>query len=93
MSHDPMQDTTVYKDFCDRMKNQSREQLRIAGDIAKRVSKGSHLSKSSDTINLAASNFCQIEIHLDNIENNLNKVCALTRQFPDKLNPKCPARN
>lgn len=93
MSNDSMQDTTIYKDFCDRMKNQSREQLRIAGDIAKRVSKGNHLSKSSDTINLVSSNFCQIEPHLDNIENNLNKVRALTRQPTDKVNPKCPTQN
>lgn len=79
MSSDSTQDTTIYKDFCDRMKNQSREQIRIAGDIAKRVSKGSHPSKSPDTINSVPLNFCQIEAHLDNIENNLNKVCALTR--------------
>ena len=70
----------IYKDFCNGMRNQSREQVRIAGDIACRMTKGSPSSRSSDALYSAATSFCQIEGHLENIENNLNKVCALTRQ-------------
>lgn len=75
-----MNDNTIYRDFCHGMKNHSKEQIRLAGEIAKRITRGSHPSKTSDTLNIAATNFCQIESNLENIENNLNKVCALTRQ-------------
>lgn len=71
---------TIYRDFCNGMKNQSREQVRLAGDIARKITRGSGQTKSSDTLSGVTLNFCQIETHLDNIENNLNKVSALTRQ-------------
>ena len=71
---------TIYRDFCNGMRNQSREQIRLAGDIARRISRGSSLFKTPDTLNTAATNFCQVEVNLENIENNLNKVSALTRQ-------------
>lgn len=82
MSDDSMQEvnSTIYRDFCNGMKNQSREQLRIAGDIARRISRGTHQSKPLDSLTTSLTNFCQVEPHLENIENNLNKVCALTRQ-------------
>lgn len=70
---------TIYKEFCNGMRNQSREHIRLAGNIARRISRGTNLSRTSDTLNTSAANFCQIETHLENIENNLNKVSALTR--------------
>lgn len=73
-------ENTIYKDFCNGMRNQSREQVRLAGEIARRISKGTPSSRPSDTLISAATNFYQIETNLENIENNLNKVCALTRQ-------------
>lgn len=82
MSNEPVRSSkiTIYRDFCNGMRNQSREQLRLVGDIARRISRGSSQLKSADTLSAVASNFCQVEPHLDNIENNLNKVSALTRQ-------------
>lgn len=67
----------IYKYFCDGMKNQSRDQIRIAGDVARLATKNYH---SSGSIESTISNFSQIESQLENIENNLNKVCCLTRQ-------------
>lgn len=82
MSHESSQtaDNSIYRDFCNGMKNQSREQIRLAGEIARRITKGTYLSRQPDTLTAAASNFCLVEGHLENIENNLNKVCALTRR-------------
>lgn len=82
MSNDqrPNIDTPIYRDFCNGMKNQSKEQLRLAGDIARRITKGIQPGKPSDSLTIAASNFIRIESNLENIENNLNKVCALTKQ-------------
>lgn len=73
-------DNTIYRDFSNGMRNQSREHIRLVGDIARRLTKGTNLSKPSDTLSIAALNFSQVETHLENVENNLNKVCALTRQ-------------
>lgn len=72
-------DNSIYKDFCDGMKNQSREHIRLTGEIARRITKATSSSKSADTLASTIANFCQAETHLENIENNLNKVCALTR--------------
>lgn len=66
-------DDVIYKDFRDGMRNQAREQVRLAGDLVKSVVKKTSLTQ---TIN----NFGQLEQHLENIENNLNKVCVLTKQ-------------
>lgn len=79
MNNQPNEDA-IYRDFCNGMKNQSREQIRLAGEIARRITRGAHLSRQSDTLITAASNFCSVENNLENIENNLNKVCALTRR-------------
>lgn len=80
MTEDSNQNNTIYKDFCNGMKNQFKEQVRLSGEIARKITKPAHPSKSSDTLCSVATNFCQIETHLENIENNLNKVSALTRQ-------------
>lgn len=70
---------TIYREYCNGMKNQSREHIRLAGEIARRLTKTTFPSKPSDNLNVAITNFCQLEVHFENIENNLNKVCALTR--------------
>lgn len=82
MSDDTRQNTsnTIYRDFCIGMRNQARDQLRLAGEIARRSSQGTSSSRNSDILYTAAHNFAQLETNLENIENNLNKVCALTRQ-------------
>lgn len=66
----------IYKDYCDGMKNHSRDHIRSAGNIARSITKGATHSTLASTI----LNFVQIEPHLENIENNLNKVCVLTKQ-------------
>lgn len=78
--NNPPTETAIYRDFCNGMKNQSREQIRLAGEIARRMTRGSNQTRQSDTLLTAASNFASVENHLENIENNLNKVCALTRR-------------
>lgn len=76
----PEVDQFIYRDFCNGMKLQSREQVRLLGEIARRAAKGITLTKQTETLNTAFANFCQVETNLENIENNLNKVCALSRQ-------------
>lgn len=66
-------DDVIYKDFRDGMRNQAREQVRLAGELVKSVVKKTSLTQ---TIN----NFGQLEQHFENIENNLNKVRVLTKQ-------------
>lgn len=66
-------DDVIYKEFRDSMRNQACEQVRLAGDLVKSVVKKTSLTQ---TIN----NFSQLDQHLENIENNLNKVRVLTRQ-------------
>lgn len=61
---------TIYKDFCDVMRNHSRDQIRSAGDIVKAIAKNSPHSS-------IISNIHHIESRLENIENNLNKVSIL----------------
>ena len=72
-------DNSIYKDFCNGLKNQSREHIRLTGEIASRATKSFSTGRSADSISATISNFCRVEIQLENIENNLNKVCALTR--------------
>lgn len=45
------------------------------------VTSSSHIVRSGtgDTLTRAANDFCLLDPLLDNIENNLNKVCALTK--------------
>ena len=76
---DNIPENTIYKDFCNGMKNQSREQIRLAGDIAKLIPKAITSTKQTDHLQTLIPNFCQIDTHLENIETNLNKVCALAR--------------
>lgn len=73
-------DNTIYRDFCIGMKNQTLDQLRLAGEIARRASQGASSARNSDILYTTAHNFAQLETNLENIEDNLNKVCALTRQ-------------
>lgn len=65
-------DDVIYKDFRDGMKNQAREQVRLAGEVVRSVVKRS-------TITQTINSFCQLEQHFENIENNLNKVRVLTK--------------
>jgi hypothetical protein len=75
-------DHVIYRDFCNGMKNQSREQIRLAGDIARRLPRGiSNLSRSGDALQTSINNFCQIDSRLENIDNNLNKLSALTKSY------------
>lgn len=73
-------DSIIYRDFSNGMKLQSREQVRSLGDIVRRMSKGVSITSQTEVLNSACASFCQVEINLENIENNLNKVCALSRQ-------------
>lgn len=72
-------ENSIYLDFLNGMKNQSKECVRLSGEIAHNISKGTFPSRTSDTLSTTIGNFRQLESHLENIENNLNKVCALTR--------------
>lgn len=76
-SQSPVDD--IVRDFCNGMKNAAREQIRLSGEIARSLKVKGTLPKSSDTLSEAISSFCQVEHNLENIENNLNKVSALTR--------------
>lgn len=80
MSDSSRNEGTIYRDFSNGMNNQSREIVRLIGDITRRISKGASVSKQIEPLNSAYANFCQIEVNLENIENNLNKVYALSRQ-------------
>lgn len=73
-------DNSIYVDFCKGMRNQSRDQVRFAGSIAHRLTK-IYSAKDTEILSSVAANFCQLETNLENIENNLNKVAALTRQY------------
>lgn len=77
-SQSPVDD--IVRDFCNGMKNAAKEQVRLTGEIARSLKvKGTIPTRSSDTLSDTISSFCQIEHNLENIENNLNKVSALTR--------------
>lgn len=64
------QDQVIYKSFCNGMKNQSREHIRLTGEIVSRLSR----------VEAPIEDFLQVETNIKNIGNNLNKVCAVTRQ-------------
>lgn len=72
-------DHNIYNNFCNGAKNQSREQVRLAGEIARRLIKGSLVTAQSDILQASILNFCQVETNLENIGNNLDKIHALTR--------------
>lgn len=70
----------IVRDFCAGMRNAARDQIRLSGQIVRSLHvKGTSPTRSSDTLGDVINSFCQVETHLDNIENNLNKVSALTR--------------
>ncbi|KAG9508978.1 hypothetical protein GZH46_02515 [Fragariocoptes setiger] len=68
----------IFKDYRRGMVEQSREIIRSSGSISRKL--GTSKCGQKDQVSQLASNFAQLDSTLDNIENNLNKVCALTRR-------------
>lgn len=70
---------SIYRDFCNGMKNQSREQIRLSGDIVRRILKGSTtIGKSGESLQGSIGSFTRLDSHLENIDNNLNKLSSIT---------------